>query len=120
MLNLCIPTAVIEAIGASFMHGYYRTRRPASDEERVGLFENLGCVPLPVSAVLEAHLPARELLALRPGDVVSLGVPASHAVTVKVGAVSSFEGRPVRVGAHAGIELSGAAAKPRACAGGAA
>src|SRR3954471_8031255 len=71
MLNLCIPTSIIEAFGATFTQGYYRTRRQPTPEERTALFENLGRVPMPVTALLRTSLPARELLALRPGDVVS-------------------------------------------------
>ncbi len=73
-----------------------------------------------MSAVLEARLPARELLSLRAGDVLSLGVPISQALSVKVGTIASFDGRPVRLGAHAGIEVHGGAGLAPAGPGGAA
>lgn len=105
MLNLCIPTAVIESFGASFTQGYYRTRRLPSEDERRALLENLGRVPMPVTALLETQLTTRELLALRPGDVVSLGVPVGRPVSVHVRQLPAFEGRPVKSGLHAAIEV---------------
>jgi flagellar motor switch protein FliM len=106
MLNLCIPTSIIEAFGATFTQGYYRTRRQPTAEERQALFENLGRVPMPVTALLRTSLPARELLSLRPGDVVSLGVPIHRPLSIRVGDVDQFEGTPVRAGINAGIALT--------------
>ena len=66
MLNFCIPASVIEAFGDSFTQGWYRTKREPTEEERIGLLENLARVPLPVAAVLRTTLSGRELLELRP------------------------------------------------------
>jgi flagellar motor switch protein FliM len=109
MLNLCIPTTVIEAVGATFTQGWYRTRREPTEEERNGLLENLGRVPLPVTALLRTRLSGREVLQLRPGDVVSLGVPVQRPLTIRVGRMDQFEGVPVRTGRNAGIAITASA-----------
>jgi flagellar motor switch protein FliM len=105
-LNLCIPTSVIETFGATFAHDRYRTRREATEADRQGLFENLARVPMPVTAVLRTSLTGRELLDLRRGDVVSLGLPVDRPLIVRVGQVDHFEGMPVRTGMNAGIALT--------------
>jgi flagellar motor switch protein FliM len=106
MLNFCIPTLVIEAFGASFTQGWYRTKREPTEEERVGLLENLARVPLPVAAVLRTTLSGRELLELRPGDVVSLGLPVQRPLMVRIGQIDQFEGVPVRTGGSTGVALT--------------
>jgi flagellar motor switch protein FliM len=106
MLNLCIPTAGLEAIGASFTQSYYRSRRMPSADERSALLDNLGRVTMPVSATLDTTLPARELLRIRSGDVISLGVPLTQALSVRVGNMDHFEGHPIMVGDRAGITIT--------------
>jgi flagellar motor switch protein FliM len=112
MLNLCIPTSVVETLGASFTQSWYRTQRKVGAEERTALHENLGRVPMRISASIATTLSARDLLRLRPGDVISLGLPLHHPVTVKVGAMDQFEGHPVRIGHHAGIAIDATPTAP--------
>jgi flagellar motor switch protein FliM len=97
---------VIEAFGATFTQGWYRTKRDPTEAERSALMENLARVPLPVTAVLRTRLTARELLELRPGDVLSLGLPIQRPLTIRVGQVDQFEGMPVMTGTNAGIALT--------------
>lgn len=106
MLNLCIPTAVIEALGATFTQSWNRTRRLPTGEERETLFANLGRVPMPVTALLRTSLSAREFMAIQAGDVITLGVPVSQPLTVRVGHRDHFEGRPVRANGNTGILIS--------------
>ena len=106
MLNLCIPTSMIEASGATFSHDWYRTRREPTEAERASLLENLARVPLPLTALLRTSLTGRELLDLREGDVISLGMSVRRPLTIQVGQIDQFEGMPVRAGIHAGVEVS--------------
>jgi flagellar motor switch protein FliM len=106
MLNICIPTTVIETFGASFTQGWYRTKREPTHEERAALLENLARVPLPVAAVLRTTLTGRELLELRPGDVVSLGLPVQRPLIVRIGQIDQLEGVPVRTGGSTGVALT--------------
>ena len=93
MLNICIPASVIEATGSSFVQGWQRLRREPNTREQRWLVDNLGRVPLQLTALLETRLVARELLSLTPGDVLSLGVPGSRQVDGRVGDVVKFRGR---------------------------
>ena len=106
MLNLCVPTAGMEAIGSTFTQSWYRNRRLPSPDERHALLDNLGRVAMPVTAALETSLPARELLRLSRGDVLSLGCPLTQPLSVRVGNMDQFEGFPVMVGQHAGISIA--------------
>jgi flagellar motor switch protein FliM len=103
MVNLCIPAAAIEAVGEAFAQGWQRSRRQPTPDEEKWLNANLGRVPLSVTALLETTLSARDLVALKPGDVLSLGRAASQPVAVHVGQVPRFSGRLVRSGMDAGV-----------------
>lgn len=92
-VSLCFPASTIESLEDKFAQGWQRTRRQPTAAEQARLAANLGRIPLPVSTVLETRLPARDLVALKPGDIVSLGYPASNPVNVHVGQVRRFMGR---------------------------
>ncbi len=93
LLHLCIPASVIEATGSTFVQGWQQARREPTIVERRWLTENLARVELAVETVLESRLTARELLQLKPGDVINLGVPAPHPIDVRIGATVKFRGR---------------------------
>jgi flagellar motor switch protein FliM len=57
-------------------------------------------------------LPARDLLKLGRGDVLSLGRPLTHPLTVRVANMDHFEGYPVTVGHHAGISVASVPVRP--------
>ena len=106
MLNLCMPTSMIEGSSATFAHDWYRTRREPTEAERGALIDNLARVPLPLTALLRTSLTGRELLELREGDVISLGMSVHRPLTIRIGQIVQFEGMPVRTGTHAGVELT--------------
>jgi flagellar motor switch protein FliM len=116
MLNLCIPASAIEATGDAFVQGWHRTQREPTPTDRQWLTENLSRVPLIVTASLEARLRARQLVHLKPGDVISLGVPIQTPVTVRVGKCAKFKGRLIApdVNAQVLLESSGDADHPAA------
>jgi flagellar motor switch protein FliM len=92
MLNICIPATAIEAVGEAFAQGWNRTRRQPTAEELAALHANLGRVPIPVTAQLQMTLPARDILALQPGDVISIAHAANQPVNVQVGQIPRFIG----------------------------
>jgi flagellar motor switch protein FliM len=93
MLSLCIPAAAIESMEDKVAQGWHRTRRQPTSTEAANLRANLGRVPLPVTTKLETRLLARDLLALRPGDILTLGHAISNPVEVHVGGIRRFAGR---------------------------
>lgn len=112
MLNLCIPASAIEAVGSSFERAWHRTRRQPTAEETARLTANLGRVPLSVTAQLETAFSARELLAMRPGDVVHLGHSSGQPVAVQVGGESAFLGHLTQRNGRIAISITGDAADP--------
>lgn len=108
MLNLCIPASIIEAAGESFAQGWHRTRKEPTRADRLRLRANLGRVPLPVVAEIGSKLAARELLDLRPGDILSLGHSTRRPVEVKVGDVSKYSGRLTRIENRAAVAVESA------------
>jgi flagellar motor switch protein FliM len=103
MVNFCIPAAAIEAVGEAFEQGWQRTRKQPTPDEEAWLQANLGRVPLPVTALLETTLPARDLIALKPGDVLSLGHAVTQPVDVHIGQVRRYGGRLTQHGTTAGV-----------------
>ncbi|MGE3840657.1 MAG: flagellar motor switch protein FliM [Vicinamibacterales bacterium] len=113
MLNLCVPATAIEAVGASFAQTWHRFRREPTAADRRSLHDNLLQVVLAVEAGLESQLRARDLITLRPGDVLSLGCSVAQPVNVRVRGSSKFNGRLRASGQRATLridELNGASA----------
>ena len=101
MLNLCIPAGV----GVHFAQGWHGTHREPTPVERRRLTENLARVPVRVTASLGTRIEAREVLAIRPGDCLSLGMPVHQPVEVTAGRVLKWRGHPVRRQQHIGLEV---------------
>lgn len=93
LLRVCIPASTIETMEEKVAPGWHRRQRDPTANEQSRLFANLGRVPLHVNAMLETRLETRELLAMRPGDVIALGHSASNPVDVLIGKVRRFTGR---------------------------
>lgn len=105
MLNLCVPAAAIEAVGANFSQTWHRFRREPTSADRQSLHDNLLKVTLPVSTSLETTLCARELLQLRPGDILSLGTPVQDALDLRVRGSRKFRGRLTASGPRAQVRI---------------
>jgi flagellar motor switch protein FliM len=105
MLNLCFPASVVEATGSGFVQGWQRKSHDPSATERQWLSTNLGRVPMSVTTSIGARLRARELVNLRPGDVLSLGVPVQSPIDVWVGNRMKFKGRLTAINGHAALRV---------------
>jgi flagellar motor switch protein FliM len=92
-LNLCIPTAVIEAVGERFEQGAQRTQRQPTPQEEAWLSANLGRVAIPVTAMIASTLSAGELLKLRRGDVLGLGHSVQQPIDIQIGQATRYLGR---------------------------
>jgi flagellar motor switch protein FliM len=102
-LRVCIPAATIETVEEKVAPGWHRHRREATPLEQARLLANLGRVPVTVNALLETRFETRELLALRPGDVIALGHSATSPVDIHVGSVRRFTGRLTANESGAGV-----------------
>jgi flagellar motor switch protein FliM len=96
MLSICIPASAIESMEDKVTQGWHRQPRTPTDQEQMHLRVNLGRLPLPVTALIETHLLARDLVDLEPGDVVALGRSAREPIDVHVGRIRRFCGRLTR------------------------
>ncbi|MCX6537739.1 MAG: flagellar motor switch protein FliM [Acidobacteria bacterium] len=106
IINFCLPASVIEMIGDSFVQNWYRAKREPTPTQRRQLVQTLGRIRLPVTVAMDSSLPARELLLLQPGDVLSLGKPASHPVRVRVADSTKYTGRLMRNGTQAAVMIT--------------
>jgi flagellar motor switch protein FliM len=112
LLHICVPASVVEATGSNFVQSWHHSRREATTEERRWLAENLGRVSMSVATVLETRLRARELLALREGDVLSLNVPTAKTIEVRVNERTKFRGHLVSHDGHAALRVQQSGARP--------
>ncbi len=106
MLNLCLPASVVEKTDSHFAGALDRHRREPTGKERLWLNENLARVPMALSAVLETRCTTREVVELRAGDVLSLGVPTSRPLDLRVGRTLKFRGQPAAHGGRASVVVS--------------
>ena len=105
MMNLCLPASLIEAVGAHFGQAWHRQRREPNDVEKLWLRENLQRVPMRLTAMLEARLRTGELVALQPGDVLSLRVRADEPVEIRVGDTRKYTGHLTKHAGHVGVRI---------------
>jgi flagellar motor switch protein FliM len=96
MLSICIPASAIESMEDKVTQGWHRQPRTPTDQEQMHLRVNLGRLPLPITALIETQLLARDLVDLEPGDVIALGRSASEPIDVHVGRIRRFAGRLTR------------------------
>ncbi len=102
-LHLCFPASIVEKTDTHFAGAVDRHRRELSERERAWLTENLSRVPVPLSVVLETQCTTREVIEMREGDIVSLGVPVSRPLDVRVGRTLKFRGLPAVHDARASL-----------------
>ena len=99
MLHLCIPAAV----GASLGKGATGTPREPSAVDSQRMLQSLSSVRVPVTAILPTTLPAREILALRPGDVLSLSWSTRDPIEVRAWHTPKFLAHPTRTAGGVGL-----------------
>jgi flagellar motor switch protein FliM len=111
-LKLCIPASAIEAVGDSFSQSHNRAAKVPSGDETARLAANLGRVPLAVTAHLSTTLSARELVALRAGDVLTLGRHTGQPVTVSIGSLAAYVGHLTVQNGSLAIRVQGNVPEP--------
>jgi flagellar motor switch protein FliM len=92
MISLCIPTNVVETAG-TVSTAWQRQRRELTPAERAWMTENLARVPMPVVPLIRTRLKTGAVLALKPGEIVMLPLPADRPLDVYVGGVRKLAGR---------------------------
>lgn len=93
MVNLCLPVTIVEATGGGLAQAWHRQRQEPTTSERQWLRDHLSGALMPVTASIDSRLTTRDLVDVRRGDIVSLGVPATRPVDVRVGRTLKFKGR---------------------------
>jgi flagellar motor switch protein FliM len=94
-INVCLPASMVESAGTEFVQAWKRQDRVIPPQERIWVHEHLSRMPMTISPVIETRLTGREVLALEPGDVVSLGHPVDEPIELRVGGLCKFVGRMV-------------------------
>jgi flagellar motor switch protein FliM len=74
MVNLCIPTTVVETASAQFVQAWPKHRRDVTPQERAWLGEHLSRIPVSVTPLIRTTLSTSAVLALEPGEVRTLRV----------------------------------------------
>lgn len=105
MLNLCLPASIVEQTDSHFAGALDRHRREPTDRERGWLNENLSRVPMPLTALIETRCTTRELVELRTGDVLSLGLSVQRPLDLRVGKTLKFRGQPMVDGGRAAVRV---------------
>ena len=93
-MRTALPASALEKMGlraADAARGRPLEQAPAGP--RAAYYRRLASVPFPVTASSDAAISAREVLALVPGDVMSLGADTNHAVELRIADASKFLGQ---------------------------
>lgn len=97
LINICIPYITIESIVDKLNAQYWfsSVRKEQTVQNINALRRRIGVAELPVEAILgTTSITVRDLLTLRPGDVIPLVEKTSEPLMVKVGKKSKFTGIP--------------------------
>ena len=110
MMNLCIPYLTIEAIISklSAQYWYSSVRKGMSSENLNILRERLSSIDVTITAELGSiPLTVRDVLALKPGDVIRLdNVRTTDPLVLKIGDQQKFMCRPGLVGKKVAVQVT--------------
>lgn len=106
-LRMCFPYSMLEPLVQRLMARQWTaaaTEPPGSRREHIRL--GLADVRMPVSVEIgKARLALGRILDLRPGDLLSLGLPASVPARILVRGVPKFRGRVGSRGRHLAVQI---------------
>jgi flagellar motor switch protein FliM len=112
-IALLLPYASVQSVSAAFSKRSDADRQ--IDEATAGAVrENLGEVDITLRAeVGEVRMPVRDVLALKPGDVIGLGIPVDAAMALRADDVLLHHVRPGKHGRARAIQILGPAEPQR-------
>ena len=97
-------------MGQKFEQQWSIRRRIGSSDEQKRMAKIARRVPLGLEAALHgARLKVSDVLALQPGDVVSLDIPLKERAEIEVNGLSKFTGEVVVAGNRRGVLVDQAA-----------
>lgn len=110
IINLCYPLPMIQSLiefldgGEGQMDSYYGKKADA--ETRRQIMESIMSVPLPLSVKLGgAQVRGKDLVGMRPGDVIILDKKIYDSVQVRIAGRSIYDARPGKVKDHLSVRL---------------
>jgi flagellar motor switch protein FliM len=109
---LLLPWSAIAPVADRFASREDAPDRGADEIDRVR--RAVGKVDMTVRAeVASIELPIEQVLALQPGDVLSLGAPAEAGVTLFADKVPIHRGKPGRSGSRRAVQVVERVGRPR-------
>ncbi|MGC8971030.1 MAG: flagellar motor switch protein FliM [bacterium] len=107
LMNLCIPSDMLEAILPKLSARQWFSRRGSRQEEIIQrLKEKLENIEIPIVVELgTAEIKFEDLLNLKVGDMIKLDTLVMDPLTVKVGNQPKYLGRPGRINKKIGIKI---------------
>jgi len=112
LVNLCIPTSVVETASAQFVQAWPKQRRDLTAEERAWMNEHLAQVPAAITPMIRTSLPTSAVLALQPGEVLSLPLAADRPIDLYVGGLPKMTGRLTAERGRMMVIVEGRASRP--------
>lgn len=110
IVNICYPLPMIQEVNEHLDHisgdrdNYYG--RKADKNTRKQVLESLMNVPMPMSVALgDARIRGRDLMDLKPGDIIMLDKSISEPVTVSISGRPMFQARPGRLKDQVAVKI---------------
>ncbi len=105
-LNFCIPSIVLEPIAHRFSQDWYADRAKTSSEEMKKTKLNLLRTPIRLEVGLHGnHILARDILTLRPGDLIRLESKVGDEAQVCLNGVPKLLAYPVRLAKKKAVQV---------------
>ncbi len=111
IINICYPLPMIQQVNeylddiSGEMDSYYGKKADQNTRQKV--MDSLLKVPMPISVNLgSAKLKGRDLMNLKPGDIIVLDKKISEPVSVLISGSPMFNGRPGKIKDHLFVKVN--------------
>ncbi len=107
MMNFCIPSIVLEPVAKKFSQDWYVGRKKITKEDMRKIKDILSEANFRVDAVIDGNMiKFSELLELEKGDIIVLETDHREDITLKIGGVTKFKGKAVRISKKKGFKIN--------------
>ncbi len=107
MMNFCIPSIVLEPVAKKFSQDWYVGRKKITENDMRKIKDILSEATFRVDVDIDGNkIIFSDLLELEKGDLIVLETDSNSELTLKIGGVPKFKGKPVKIGKKKGFKIN--------------
>jgi flagellar motor switch protein FliM len=105
-MNFCIPAIVLEPISKRFSQDWYADKAKTSVDEIKKIKLNLLKTNIKLAAAIHGNtITARDLIGLKPGDVIKLESKVTDPLTIELNGVKKYNAYQVKQGEKKTVQV---------------